>query len=69
MDSAIFINTLIETRTQWDALIAQIDEQWMLEAGIEGKWSVKDIIAGCSFWHYPDHISSIEAWLVKRGAQ
>ena len=45
MDSATFIKTLIETRSQWDDLIAQIDEQWMLEPGVEGIWSVKDIIA------------------------
>jgi DinB superfamily len=45
MDSTIFIDTLIEIRTQWDALISQIDEQWMLEPDVEGKWSIKDIIA------------------------
>ena len=45
MDRTTFINSLIDTRAQWDALIAQIDEQWMLEPDVEGKWSVKDIIA------------------------
>ncbi|HEY6540176.1 MAG TPA: DinB family protein, partial [Ktedonobacteraceae bacterium] len=45
MDSTTFINTLIQTRSQWDALIAQIDEQRMLEPDVEGKWLVKDIIA------------------------
>ena len=45
MDCTSFIDSLIDTRAQWDTLIAQIDEQWMLEPGVEGKWSVKDIIA------------------------
>src|SRR5579872_989236 len=45
MDQTTFINNLIDTRALWDALIARIDEQWMLEPGVEGKWSVKDIIA------------------------
>ena len=45
MDSATFIEQLTATRAQWDELIAQIDERWMLEPGVEGKWSVKDIIA------------------------
>ena len=45
MDKTTFINALTESRAQWDALLAQLDEQWMLEPGAEGKWSVKDIIA------------------------
>ena len=45
MDRTSFITSLIDTRAQWDTLIAQIDEQWMLEPGVEGKWSIKDIIA------------------------
>jgi len=45
MDKTTFINALTESRARWDALLAQIDEQWMLEPGAEGKWSVKDIIA------------------------
>ena len=45
MDKTTFINALAESRAQWDALLAQIDERWMLEPDVEGKWSVKDIIA------------------------
>ena len=45
MDSTTFIDRLVQTRAQWDALISQIDEQGMLEPGVEGKWSIKDIIA------------------------
>jgi Mycothiol maleylpyruvate isomerase N-terminal domain len=45
MDKATFINTLKETRTQWEALLAQVDEEQMLQPGAAGKWSVKDVIA------------------------
>ncbi|HEU0001150.1 MAG TPA: ClbS/DfsB family four-helix bundle protein [Ktedonobacteraceae bacterium] len=45
MNKTAFINALIESRAQWDALISQIDEQTMLVPGVEGDWSVKDIIA------------------------
>jgi len=45
MDKATFVKTLKEVRAQWDALLAQIDQEWMLEPGVAEKWSVKNIIA------------------------
>ncbi len=36
---------LQETRGQWEELLAQIDEEHMLQPGATGKWSVKDVIA------------------------
>lgn len=45
MDKATFINTLVESRAAWDALLARVDEPRMLQPGAAGKWSVKDIIA------------------------
>ncbi len=45
MDKTTFINTLKETRAQWEALLAQVDEERMLQPGSTGKWSVKDVIA------------------------
>ena len=45
MDKTAFINALIDSRAQWDALLSQIDEQSMLAPGVEGDWSIKDIIA------------------------
>ena len=45
MDSTTFIDRFTASRAQWDALIAKIDERWMLEPGVEGKWTVKDILA------------------------
>jgi hypothetical protein len=32
-------------RAEWDALIAQIDRSMMTKPGVEGQWSLKDIIA------------------------
>jgi hypothetical protein len=45
MDKATLINTLTSTRAEWQALLAQLEEEWMLQSGAEGKWSVKDVIA------------------------
>ena len=45
MDKDTFIKTLKETRAQWEALLAQIDQEWMLEPGAAEKWSLKNIIA------------------------
>jgi hypothetical protein len=37
---------MIQTdRVQWDDLLAGIPEAWMTEPGVEGEWSVKDIVA------------------------
>ena len=45
MDKATFMKMLQETRGQWEELLAQIDEERMLQPGATGKWSVKDVIA------------------------
>lgn len=45
MDKTTFINTLQETRAQWEELLAQVEEERMQRPGATGKWSVKDVIA------------------------
>jgi Protein of unknown function (DUF1706) len=45
MDKATFIETLRTRRAEWEALLAQVGKERMLEAGAAGAWSVKDIIA------------------------
>jgi len=40
----------------WDALIAQVDPAHMAEPGVEGEWSVKDIVA---------HVSTYEDWMAQ----
>ena len=32
-------------RAEWEALLAEIPPAWMTEPGVEGEWSVKDVIA------------------------
>jgi hypothetical protein len=32
-------------RAEWDAALARIPPGWMTEPGVEGEWSVKDIVA------------------------
>jgi hypothetical protein len=45
MDKATFIKTLEQSRAEWEALLAQVDEERMLQPGAARKWSVKDVIA------------------------
>ena len=45
MDKTMFISTLKKAREEWDALLAQVGEEQMLQPGAAGKWSVKDVIA------------------------
>ena len=50
MDKTTFINTLEQSRAEWEALLAQVDEEWMLQPGAAGKWSVKDVIAHVTWY-------------------
>ncbi|MFL5695456.1 MAG: DinB family protein [Ktedonobacteraceae bacterium] len=45
MDKTVFISTLKKAREEWEALLAQVGEEQMLQPGAAGKWSVKDVIA------------------------
>jgi Protein of unknown function (DUF1706) len=49
-----FIETLHSERTSWEALLAEVDEAHMTQAGVQGEWSIKDIIA---------HVASYEEWI------
>ncbi len=40
-------------RSEWETLLSQIDEHTLLEPGVEGVWSVKQIVA---------HIAGYEEW-------
>jgi hypothetical protein len=56
MSKATFLETLQSEREQWEGLLAQPDEAQMVEPGVAGDWSVKDIIA---------HVTAYERGLVK----
>ena len=46
----MFITTLQETRAQWEALLAQMDERRLLQPGVVNTWSVKDVIAHVAWY-------------------
>ncbi len=45
MDKTTFIETLLAGRAEWEALLAEVGEARMLQPGVAGEWSVKDVIA------------------------
>ena len=47
-------------RAQWNALLAEIPAEWLSETGVEGEWSVKDIIAHIS-WGERENIGVVQA--------
>ena len=50
VDKVTFISRLEQTRAQWEAALAQMNEQRMLQPGIIGTWSVKDLMAHVSWY-------------------
>jgi hypothetical protein len=45
MSKAQLLSMIRGARADWDTLLADIPEAWMTEPGVDGEWSVKDIIA------------------------
>jgi uncharacterized protein DUF1706 len=45
MTKAQLLDNLQTGRAQWEALLAQVGEDRMTTPGVEGDWSVKDVIA------------------------
>ncbi len=45
MDKAEFIQRVESARSEWNDLLAHVDDHLMLKPGIEGDWSAKDILA------------------------
>ncbi|MGO8950446.1 MAG: DinB family protein [Ktedonobacterales bacterium] len=39
------LSMIQSARTHWDMLLAGIPQAWMTEPGVDGEWSIKDIIA------------------------
>lgn len=50
MDKVTFITTLQEARHGWKAVLAQMDEQRLLQPGVVNTWSVKDVIAHVAWY-------------------
>ena len=45
VDKVQLLDMIQRARAHWEALLAEIPAAWMTEPGVEGEWSVKDIIA------------------------
>ena len=45
MNKTEFIDLVKATRNEWDELLAQVNDSLMLQTGVEGDWSAKDILA------------------------
>jgi len=52
---AELLHALEAGRQEWDTVLSQIHEQSLLEPGVEGIWSVKQIVA---------HVAGYEQWMV-----
>lgn len=57
MTKAELLGLVHSRRAEWDAIIAQIPQEWMTELKAIGDWSIKDIIA---------HINYYELWMAER---
>src|SRR5512147_2260816 len=55
MNKLELLETLHTSRTNWNALLAEVGEEHMTKPGAAGHWSVKDIVC---------HITAYERWLV-----
>jgi hypothetical protein len=50
LDKTTFIHTLQKARAEWEALLAHMDEQRMLQPGNANMWSVKEIIVHVNWY-------------------
>jgi hypothetical protein len=55
-----FLKSLRTGREEWEALLARVGEEHMLDRGVAGDWSVKDIIAHVT-WHENEMLSVVRA--------
>ena len=60
MTRAQFLDLLRTTRVEWDALLAAVPEARMSEPGLDGAWSVKDVIAHIT-WHEREMLGVLRA--------
>ncbi len=47
---AQLLDDLKSERAQWEALLQDIGEDHMIQPGVTGEWSIKDIVAHLTFW-------------------
>ncbi len=50
MNKAEFIDRVKTERSDWNELLSRVDADFMMESGIEGDWSAKDILAHVTWY-------------------
>src|SRR6476469_4786786 len=65
-DKAELLDWLVTGRQEWEALLAQVDPARMLEPGVEGDWSVRDILAHV-VWYEREILQMLQAHAMQPG--
>jgi uncharacterized damage-inducible protein DinB len=55
-----FLERMQTTRAQWEVLLKEVDEINMIRPGVEGEWSMKDIIAHVA-WYDREMVGILQA--------
>jgi len=60
MDKAELLNLVRTERASWEAALSEVGEDRMIEPGVDGDWSVKDIIAHIT-WSEREMVGMLQA--------
>jgi hypothetical protein len=63
MSRARLLDQIQAARADWETLLAGIPQAWMTELGVEGEWSIKDIVAHIA-WGERENIGVAQAYAV-----
>jgi len=70
MTKSELLTWLQEAYQQWEAFLDQIGPERMDQPGVNGQWSMKDIVVGEFFDHFhDDHEPDVRAWLARMEKQ
>ena len=68
MNKREFLETLQTVRAQWEELLVEVGKEHMQEPGVEGSWSVKDIIAHVT-WPEREMVAILQARSLAVGSE
>jgi len=60
MSKTDLLGLIERDRAHWETLLGSIPEAWMTEPGVEGEWSIKDIIAHIA-WGERENLGVVHA--------
>ena len=52
MTKSRLLDAILSARTQWEVLLAKIDEEQLISPGENSEWSVKDVFAHLTAWEW-----------------